>query len=253
MIPTEYYRVIRREPALVCYWRLNDSSSSTRTLDRAGKYNINGIYNGSPILDVPLISPTSGETEELYPGSKLFGAENQNVEIPSAEPLKLTYNITIEMWIISLSSNQTCSLLSKMNSAHTFPSPYQLSLSSGKVVFSLGNGTNKTSITSASVIPLSTPVHIVATCFRKNSMKIFINGEESAIGLLGAQVAEDSEKPIYFGELGNNTSHFNGMLGEVALYENVIGKRKIKEHFSLGKQILFQKPYYNTYDPPSYS
>lgn len=243
-IPTEYYRAIRRINSLVCYWRMNELTG-TRALDWAGKYNLNGIYNGSPISDVPLISADSAA------GSKLFGNEHQNVEVPNATPLQVIEDITIEMWVISLAS-QTCYLFSKMNETYTFAGPYSLSIESGKVKFALGNGTNQTSIITSTAIPLSVPIHILATSFRKK-MKIFIDGVESASGSLGAQKVEDKGKSVFAGELGNNTSRFNGMMGELALYSGGIGTVEAKNHFSIGRQIIFEKPYYTTFDRPSYS
>lgn len=448
MIPTEYYRVIRREPSLVCYWRLNDPSGSTRALDRAGKYGLNGLYDGSPILDEPLISPTSGEIEELYPGSRLFGAENQNTEIPNSAPLELVSDFTYECWVTTNSSEQSSSIFSKMNSSFTIANPYYIGLLKGIPIVYLGNGTTQITLlperlrnwvsnpsfefdtignapawwkkyeslsptfnnfsvgngwssngSKAMRITCSLPnlarggigtnenefipvfpeknytlsgivnileingcqfeidityfnskkaelngggklkiavgieelsrvlespsnaayakircyfknetgstknvdgwideinfsigskeqkyfdgsfsgyhwngipgnsvsesglepftrngniTHYVVTSFRK-LINIYINGNNILSKNLGTQTLSDGGQPVYIGELGNNTSRFQGMVGEVALYESAIGVRKIKEHFSLGRQIIFQKPYYTTYDPPSYS
>jgi hypothetical protein len=245
MIPTEYYKVIRREPYLVCYWRLNDLSG-TRAIDWAGKYNLNGIYDGSPSSDQPLIN------NDIAAGSKLFGAESQNVEIPNATPLQLAVGVGIEFWILPLAAAQTCSLIGKMNAAFTFPNPYRIGLENGKVIFSLGNGINKTSVLSSSILPVSIPSYIVATSFR-NKLKIFINGIENVSSSLGLQEVKDGGQPIYVGEAGNNTSRFNGMLGEISLYSEAIGSSEIKNHFGIGRQIIYKKPYFTNFDRPSYS
>lgn len=245
MIPTEYYRTVRRESLLVCYWRMNDKEG-TRALDWAGKYNLNGIYNGSPVNGVPLISA------DIAAGSKIFGGENQNIEVPDAVPLRVIGDITIEMWIIVLAAAQTCSIMGKMNGAFTFPNPYQLELDNGKLVFSLGNGVSETVITTSTSLPVSIPLHIVASSFRK-SMKLTVNGTEVYSGKLGEQEVKDGGKPIYVGELGNNKERFNGMIGELALYSGALGSTRINEHFAIGRQIIFKKPYYTNYDPPSYS
>lgn len=244
-VPTEYYKVIRREPNLVCYWRLNDLTG-TRALDWAGKYNLNGIYDGSPINDVPLIY------NDIGAGSKLFGGANQNMEVPNAVPLQITSDITIEMWVISLSEKQSAYLLSKRNNTFAFSNPYSVGLESGKVFFSLGNGVSRTVITTFSALQASVPLHIVATMSR-NKMKIFVDGVESASGSLGAQEVKDGGNPVFAGELGNNTSRFNGMIGELAVYSGGLGATEIKNHFAIGRQIIYKKPYYTTFDRPSYS
>jgi hypothetical protein len=245
MIPTEYYKVIRRESSLVCYWRLNDSAG-TRAIDWAGKYNLNGIYDGSPSSDQPLIS------NDVAAGSKLFGSENQNMEVPNAVPLQIVSGIGVEFWILPLAATQTCSLIGKMNAAFTFPNPYRVGLENGKVIFSLGNGINKTSVSSSYVLPISIPSHIMVTSYR-NKLRIFINGVENISASLGTQEIKDGGQPVYTGELGNNSSRFNGMLGELALYSEAIGSTEIKNHFSIGRNIIYKKPYYTNFDRPSYS
>lgn len=253
---TEYYREIRREPKIVCYWRLNDLSG-TSAIDRAGKYNLNGIYNGSPANGTSLIFATSGEINAFPPGSKLFGLNEQNLEIPDANPLNIEGDISIEAWVVSYEKEQISMILGKMNETgiptFTFAEPYFLEVFKGAPVFALGNGTNQKFITSPNIIPVGTPTHIVATSFRKN-MRIYINGEEVVNGKLESQEVKSSAKNIlYIGAVGNNTKRFNGLIGEVALYNGAIPSLTVKNHFNIGRQILFKKPYYTTYDPPSYS
>lgn len=252
-IPTEYYRVIRRISSLVCYWRLNDLIG-TSAVDRAGKYNLNGIYNGSPTNGFPLIYATIGEVGAFAPGSKLFGSSGMNMEVPSVSSIQIVSDITIEMWIMAATVNSTCSLLNKMNSTTSpaHPASYSLGMSSGKIVFQLGNGTTQVSLTSSSAISPGAPTHIVATCF-KGKMNIIINGISSNTTTLGSQEVRDLGKPLYIGALPNNTERFNGIIGEVALYNGGMSILTAKTHFSVGRQIIFNKPYYTTYDIPSYS
>jgi hypothetical protein len=42
-------------------------------------------------------------------------------------------------------------------------------------------------------------------------------------------------------------------MGEVAIYSAALSQSIIKEHFAIGRQIVFKKPYYPQYDIPSYS
>lgn len=250
---SEYYRTVRRQNSLVGYWRQGGSDlTGIRAIDFAGKYGLNGIYNGSPESHPALISAVGNEIGNFSPGSKKYGTENQNMEVPDAVPLRVVGDIAIEAWITVLSSVQTCQIIGKMNSAFTFSNPYQLGLDAGKLIFTLGNGITETSIITSSSMPLSIPIHIIAMSFRKK-MKIIINGIESYTGSLGSQEVKDGGKPIYVGELGNNTERFNGLVGDLALYNGALGQNIIKEHFSIGRQIIYKKPYYTTYDPPSYS
>lgn len=249
-MPTKYYSTVTRNPFLVAYWRLNDLSG-TRALDWSGKYDINGIYDGAPENGPPLIGC------DLSAGSKLFGTTGKNVEIPLAEPLNIEKDISIETWIVSYELEQTSIILGRLNQTgiplYTFAEPYSLEIFKGAPIFSLGNGTNQKFITSPIKISVGTPTHIIVTCFRKN-MKIFIDGNEVISGALGEQEVKSSPgNTIFIGALGNNTKRFNGMIGEVALYNGALSANKAKEHYAIGKQILYKKPYYTNYDPPSYS
>lgn len=252
-ISTEYYRVIRRNPSLIAYWRLNETSG-VLAADRARKYEVSGTYNGSPSNGPPIIYASGAETETLFPGSKQFGTSGQNVEIPNATPLRIVSDIAIEMWIIPKSLKSTCNLLNKMNSTSspTHSAPYSLGLLAGAVSFQLGNGTTQVSLNTTTVLPVGIPVHIVATCFKK-TMNVFINGIQSGSANLGSQEDKDLEKPIYIGAYPNNTERFNGLISEVALYNGALSASTAKEHFSIGKRLIFKKPYYTTYDVPSYS
>lgn len=250
MYPTEYYRVVRRDPNIVCYWRLNDLSG-TSAVDRAGKYNLNGIYNGSPINGPSLIYPTENEIESFYPGSKEFGGATQNVEIPNAVPLQIISNLTLEAWIISyVNSSLQNYIIAKKNSSQS--APYSLTLANGKPSFSLGNGTTSKTVTSSISIKTGIPYHLLATYSGKNLI-IYINGTEVVNESLGAQELKDTANPVYIGEKSNGSERFDGLIGEVAIYNTGFNIRKAKEHFNIGRQILFKQPYYTNYNSPSYS
>lgn len=253
-IPTSYYTTIRRDSSIVSYYRLNEVSG-TRAYDWAAKFNLNGIYNGSPSNNnIKMIYQTATEGGTSEPGSNLFGESGHNVEIPDASPLRIIGDITLEAWISARSAAQTVALLGKMNTAYTFAEPYYLGLSAGMVIFALGNGINQTTLSSPAVIPVGTPYHLVVTSFRK-MMIIFVNGVQVATKSLGAQKVEDGEKPVFIGALGNNTNRFIGLMGEVAIYNGGFSASKALEHYNIGRQILNKEyvPYITTFDPPTFS
>jgi Concanavalin A-like lectin/glucanases superfamily len=245
-IPTKYYTAIRRDSSIVGYWRLNDALSTGRALDWAAKYGINGIYDGKPSGNLPLISNDSSA------GSKLFNESMQNIEIPDALPLRIIGDITIEMWMFSRFISQTCALFGKLNSSFTFASPFYCGLSSGELFLSLGNGISQTTVIYPSEL-LTGPInHIVVTSFRKN-MSIFVNGEEKASKNLESQEIKDGGQPIFIGSLGNNTNRFVGLLGEISLYSAGFSAKKAKRHYEIGRQVLSEPSFIKTFDPPSYS
>lgn len=252
MIPTEYYRVVRRNPKLVCYWRLNDVPAISAA-DFAGKYNLNGTYNGPPGNEnIPLIIPVNNETGSFAPNSKVFGRSGRNVEIPDAVPLRITGDISIEAWIMLFEEGKTGYVFSKMNSIASGANPYEFGVNNGKLIFGLGNGTTSVKVFSPSNLPISVPLHVVGTSFR-GIMYLFINGMTVATKELGAQAVKDAAYQVIIGMLPGGGSIFNGLISEVALYNGAMSVTTAKEHFAIGRQIIYKKPYYTTYDPPSYS
>jgi hypothetical protein len=252
MYPTEYYRTIRRNPNLVCYWRLNDVPATVAT-DYAGKYDLNGIYNGPPGNDnIPLIIAVNNETGTFAPNSKVFGKSGRNVEIPDAAPLRVIGDITIEAWILLFEEGKTGYILSKMNSIASGPNPYEFGINAGKLRFGLGNGTTSVKVSSPSNLPISVPLHVIGTSYR-GEMSLYINGTSVATAALGAQVVKDAAYQALIGALPGGGSLFNGLIGEVALYNAAMSVATAKEHFSIGRQIIYKKPYYTTFDAPSYS
>ena len=252
-IPTEYYKVIRRERdiegstdfGIVVYYRMNEKSGST-AIDWAGIYNIDGIYNKEPVTNTALI------VNDNYAGSKIFNGENlQNLEIPNVSKLSLLDNMTIEAWIIPLAENITGCILGKSNKSEpstTGISPFMLGLKESKVTFVVGNGSVEKSITESNQLRVGIPVHVVGSLTEQRNIKIFINGELVNETGFGEEIAiKDSGKPLYCG------NEFKGAIAEVAAYHKVLNEKQIKNHFNVGRQVIFQKPFYTTYDPPSYS
>lgn len=252
-IPRNYYTNIRRESSIVSYYRLNETSG-TRAYDWAAKFNLNGIYDGSPSANIPMIYQTETEGGTSEPGSNLFGESGRNVEVPDASPLRIIGDITLEAWISARSAAQTAALVGKMNTAYTFAEPYYLGLSAGEVFFALGNGSTQTTLSSPAAIPVGQPYHLIVTSFRK-VMTIYIDGVQVATKSLGSQEVKDGGKPVFIGALGNNTNRFTGLIGEVALYNGGLSAKKALEHYTIGRQVLNKEyaPYITTFDAPTFS
>lgn len=242
-IATQYYKIIRKENSLVSYWRLNEKSG-TKVIDWAARYGINGIYNGVSANGPGLISA------DYLAGSKLFGNSSRNAEIPSVEQNQLVNDIAIECWVCPYTNLAHSNIIGKVNSS--IAEPYSLRVSSGILEFGLGNGATQTTVKAINTLAIGHIYHVVASSFKGN-MSIFINGVKESTTLLGTQTVIDNDKPIYIGESGTLTEVFPGLIGEMALYSGALSTRSIIEHFSLGRQIIYNKPFYSTYDQPSYS
>lgn len=240
-----YYPEVRREAALVSYWRLNDPSGNTQAIDYGARYGLNGIYNGSPARGPSLIQV------DLSAASYQFGT-GKSVSIGDGAPLRLTGDLSIEAWVAPYAASQTAVIAAKMNSGASVAQPWYLGLLSGDVQFALGNGTTQVSVASSSQLPVSIPSHVVATSFR-GVMTIYVNGASVATGTLGAQAVTDSRQAVYVGALSTGSGTLNGLIAEVAVYSGALSARRVARHFTIGQQVLSDPAHYTTIDPPSYN
>lgn len=243
---SSFYTTVRRDPNIVAYWRLNDSPESSRALDWGAKYNLNGIYDGSPLNATSLIYGDKSA------GSKIFGFSGKNIEIPDTVFLRITSGISIEMWVCPYETSQTSAFLSKMNESATFASPYYFGLIGGVPIFSLGNGITSFSVSGNKQLPIGSPSHIVASFYGKKMM-IIINNTEVVVRNLESQEIKDSGKSVFIGALSNNTKRFNGSMSEVALFNAGLSINESVNRFEIGRQVIQEPAFRKTFNVPSYS
>ena len=239
-----YFYTVRRDPGIVCYWRLNDAVGSSTAIDYAAVNNLNGFYNGPPTLGQgPLIQgDLSSASVQIATG--------QSVTVGDIAALRLVGDISIEMWVVPLAASQNAALMSK-GTVSVAAKPYSLTLVAGVPVFTFGNGTTTVTATSSSALAVSVPSHVVARSFR-GAMAIFINGVQTGTASLGALTPLDGADSLYIGN-SHATAPFNGLIGEVSLYSQALSTTKIVRRFVLAQTILADQPHYTTIDPPSYS
>ena len=244
-IPTNYFASVRRDPTLVSYWRQNDIAGAVRAVDYGAKYNLNGFYNGSPVVKTPLIY------NDTTASSRAYGGAEQGLEVPDASPLRITGDITIATWLIANAANPTGNILAKMNSGNTFAGPYKFFLKESKLGFSIGNGAEQTELLSESPILTRTSIFVVATSFRKK-MTLYVNGISFGSTTLAAK-QEDKSNPVFIGMLEGGSENLNGYLGETALYSGGCSAAKALRLYNIGRQTLSETFRLTTFDVPSYS
>lgn len=252
-IPTSYYTTIRRDNSLVAYYRLNEKAGS-RAYDWAAKYRLNGVYNGAVAFNPSLIYGDASA------GSKLFGENGYNVEIPDSIPLRIVGDMTFEAWIVlyEVATGTIISKLTRVIPPKLFVvGPYLFGLKEGKLRFILGdNESTSLEVISPSLIPVGVPMHVIGTCFRK-TITLFVNGKIVEQKSLGAQEVKSNTEPVLIGEIGKSGGtgllRFPGLISEVAIYNSGCSPKKALEHYNIGRRILENQPYITTYDPPSYS
>lgn len=239
-VPETYFSLVRREPFIVAYWRLNDPAGSTEAVDYGARYDLIGVYSSVNVAGPPLIQVDTGSASSVLKTAKMSVAD--------ISQLRLTGDMSIEAWVAPYTSAESVNIASKLNSGASVAGPFALQLASGAPVFSRGNGTTSVSVTASTAIPVSIPSHIVATSFR-GMLSLYVDGALVNTALLGALTVSDQGQPLIIGQ----TSTQNGvdLISEVAVYSGALSARRIARHFAVGQQILSDPAHYKTVDPPA--
>lgn len=240
-----YFPVIRREPSLAVYYRLNEAVGAIIALDFAAKYTLNGFYAGS-VQGGPLI--IEGDASA---GSGVFASAGTNVQVGDASALRILADLALEAWVIPTTASQNAVLIGKGTSGFK-SNPYSLSLVNGAPSLAVGNGSTQTAITSAAALLVGAPSHVVGTIFR-GAMTLYVNGTLVASGTVGAQAVTDGGQPLYIGCGQQSSSFLTGLLAEAAVYSGGLSVARIKRHYAIGAQLLPDDAHYSTVDPPVFS
>ena len=234
------FQVVRREPSLVTYWRLNEVAGSPYAYDYGARYNINALLNGGPVPGPALVQ------DDPAAGSYVFGGGGVNAEALDISPLRVVGDISLEAWIVPYAAGLTDNIVVKMNSAGSIAAPYVLGLVDGYPRLLLGDGTAQVEAAGIVAPIAGIPSHVVATSFR-GAMTVYLNGSSIGTASLGSQAVADAGQPVYVG------NGFNGLVGEVALYSGALSAARVLKHFNVGQQVLLDPGHYRMIDPPSYS
>jgi hypothetical protein len=236
-MPQAYFPLVRREPYLVSYWRLNDLAGAIYATDYGSRYDLQGVYATAQSPGPALIQNDSGTA------SSVFGGTDASMSIADVTTLRILGDISLEAWVAPYAGNQNAIIIGKMNTGISVPNPYALFLDYGMLKASFGNGSTQTTVSYSTPIPVSIPSHVVATSFR-GAITLYLNGNQVASGLLGAQSVTDGSHSLYVGH------GFAGLIGEVAIYNGALSARRIARHFQIGQQILQDPAHYTLVDPP---
>lgn len=229
-----YLDLVRREPYIVTFLRLNEAAASTIAYDYGARNTLNGAYTNPSIAGPALI-----EDDDLA-GSSTMGS-GQLVSIPNTAVLQLTAALSLEAWIAPYSI-QTAILVGKMNSAGTIAGPYALTLNGGRLQISVGNGTTAATFLGPS-LPVGSSSHVVATLFRGN-IALYVDGQRVAYTTIASQTVTDQGQALLVG------SGMTGLIGEIAVYSGALSALRVARHFAVGRQLIPDAAHFLGVDPP---
>lgn len=208
---TVYFELIRREPYIVSYWRLNDPVGSSQAIDYSSHNSLIGAYDGTPTLGPTLIQGDSSSGSRLFTSAK-------DMQVEDIAQLRLTSTFSLEAWVVPAVASQSANLISKLNAVGSVPGPYSLSLASGYPRISVGNGVTSVGVSAPSALPVGIPSHIVGTLFR-GTLSLYVNGVRVATAPITPQVVADSGQPLFIA--GNDV--VNGVLDPSFAHDTIGG------------------------------
>ncbi len=199
-------------PGLVAAWSF-DETSGTTTPDQSGHANVGTLGNATRV--------TTGK----FNGALSFNGTNASVTVPDSATLDLTTGMTLEAWVrpavaggwrTAIAKDQPGNLAYGMytNTNGTFPG--------GEI--SVG-GTQR-SLNATSTLPVGSWSH-VATTYDGTTLRIFVNGTQSAQLAVAGSIATSSSA-MHIGGNGVWGEWFNGAIDEVRVYNRALSGAELQ-------------------------
>ncbi|WP_081431834.1 LamG-like jellyroll fold domain-containing protein [Moorena sp. SIO3A5] len=236
-LTSESYQNIVQRDQPVAYWRLDETTSIT-AVDSSGN-GFNGTYRNGVTQGVPGISGTAGE----------FDGNNDAVDVgiiaPGSELDISNKAFTVEAWVKpdELKEQSYVGIHPSNNrNDGDGDSLYFRVTSNGSVRF--GDFPDDLE-TPGNIIEPNTWYHIVATYDQdSNTNTIFVDGREVISNNQGAFESQNPRVLIGNWTRGNGgfNQPFNGVIDEVAVYDEALSRESITSHFLLGQLNLGVSP-----------
>ncbi|AOX03454.1 hypothetical protein BJP34_32045 [Moorena producens PAL-8-15-08-1] len=245
VLASESYQDIVQRDQPVAYWRLDETTSIEKAVDSSGN-GFNGTYNNGVTQGVPGVSGTAG---------KFDGNDDANVDVgiivPGSELDISNKSFTVEAWVKPNEIKQQSYLgihNEEEGTNNNGNSLYFRVTEKGFVRF--GNFEEDLETRSNIINQADTWYHIVASYDQdSNTNTIFVNGREIRSNNQGAFTGQKPRVLIgNWAEADQNSKQpflnqpFNGVIDEVAVYDQALSPERITSHFLLGQRNLGLSP-----------
>jgi hypothetical protein len=209
----------------VARWKLDELIGTTAN-DSVGTNH--GTYAGATLNQAPLISVGS---------SILLSGSSSGITIPDAANLSfVSTGFALECFIKSAASvKQT--LISKSINGSIWPEYHLFLNTNGTVqceVRSTNADTPKVTAVTTLAVNDGTAHHIVAVFTPGTTLKIYVDGAETASTSHSLATSFNSTSPLRLGNFTNTQWCLNGYLDEVALYGSELLGARVLAHYNAG-------------------
>ncbi|MDA3872692.1 MAG: cellulase family glycosylhydrolase, partial [Kiritimatiellae bacterium] len=205
-----------------------DSSGSATTHD--------GTVNGSPSLD----------TNEFKIGAssiRMYGNQNQYIEVPDHSELDSTDQLTIAFWAkpttTGIDANARGIVSKRIGFNNNVSYSMFLSASGAELVFYLDKGTSQPSTITTGYLFQTTWQHVAmvfdGTEASSNRVKLYVNGSLHGTYSHSASQIRDLNSSLILGSLNPNYStSYDGWLDDIHIHRTALGESEIAALFEEG-------------------
>jgi hypothetical protein len=180
-----------------------------------------GANNAYTMTD---ISSTNGMVGQAFKANPA----DSTVVIPDSPSLRLTNQLTIEVWIYPQSTNGDRAIVSKVGGvAGNYG--YQFYLRGNMLMGqfnSAGLAWPAFVVSSPGIIPTGRWSHVAWT-YDQSAMKLYVNGQPVATNVIGAKPIATSSSTLRISGDDNNHVYFDGLVDEVSLYNRALSGEEI--------------------------
>jgi prepilin-type N-terminal cleavage/methylation domain-containing protein len=208
---------------LVGEWLFDTNTSPT--LDTSGSGN-NGTLIGSPTWQ-----ETGGYNNK---GAYSFNGSSNHIDLGNSSVFDITNTITISLWV-KFSVGKTTEIIGKFNNANTAIGAYEIyQNSNNKIGFSTVETGSGRTLLSASIVPLNTWTHIVATSDGIKK-RIFINGVQDQYTQTIISQLDVTTGKLLIGSYLDNSYAFNGLIDNIRIYSSALSGSEVQKLYAEGK------------------
>ena len=202
------------------YWRLGEVSG-TSFASSVGLYN--GTWSGSPTLGI------TGVLNNDTNGAVTLNGTSQYGTVANASQMSKSNNFSLEIWVKRTKNASSQAVVGKPLSTSTKTENYAFWFdTANKIRFEVGGGGNKfATVTSAAA--LDTNWHHVVGTFASGSLKLYVDGVQSATVTANFTAAATNTSALNVGRAGT-ANYYGGNLDEVALYGTALAAAQVADH-----------------------
>jgi hypothetical protein len=202
-------------------WRIVPNTGTAVT-DSKGTNN--GTFTGTPLLNV------EGALTNDFNTAVQFSASTQYASVPHNTTLNLGDVFTVEAWVQRRDyATGTQVILNKGTNA------YKLAFVSNQLTL-MKDGVGNIVQSSAALADDRVNFHHYVATKNGATVKLYRDGVD-VTGTVANKTTADSSTALYIGSKNGSTEALNGVVDEVALYNQAISATSVGEHYRLGKGI----------------